>query len=142
MFSIVIEGQTADEVRDKVLGLAALLRGVDEPQAETVEDKILEVVETRVAETVNQAPEKAHETGAPTPPPAPAAPAPADPPFVPGKAIEADKLRAKLRATLAPLMGDVERAKSVRGLLAHYGGQVSAVPIDKLEEVIAAAEKL
>lgn len=142
MFSITIEGQTADEVRDKVLGLAALLRGVDEPRVETVGGKVPEVVETPVAETANRAPEKAHEAAAPAPPPPPAAPAPADPSFVPGKAIEADKLRAKLRATLAPLMGDVERAKAVRGLLANYGGQVSAVPIDKLEEAIAAAEKL
>lgn len=120
MFSITIEAETASEVRARVIDLARTLSPDSLPVS--FEDPPAQV-----------------QPPAPPPPPVDKPPA-VEPPPPPKKPTRAE-LEASLRSVLGPLMTSGKK-DDVNTLLARFGGKVSAVPEDKLEEAIEAAKEL
>ncbi len=76
----------------------------------------------------------------PTPSSAPASASREMPATAP--AVDAGALRTKIRAVLGPLMADKAKAPKVTELVQEFGGTVSQVPADKLDDLLAKAQAL
>lgn len=141
MFIITIEAETASEARAKLLDLARVIGGPVEPTQETVAvnttgGKNGTTIEWNTAGTPEPAPAPEPEP-APAPPPAPE---PEPPLEVDEPKLKPEELRAKIRATLAPV--SETKPAEIKALIAKYGGSVSKIKDDSLAVVLELAEQL
>lgn len=150
MFQIQIQGATLDELKAK---LRDHIKMIDEP---------LSMYKARTEETVRTLPDQAAPKEVAAEPARPSgttagtatatggtSPAPSSAPASASRempatapAVDAGALRTKIRAVLGPLMADKAKAPKVTELVQEFGGTVSQVPADKLDDLLAKAQAL
>lgn len=113
-------------------------------QKPTGEEAIAELM--RVAEFYQKtgilAPEsKPAKKPKPATEPAPASEPASAPAPTPPKAADPEEIRTQIRAALTPLM-TTDKAAQARALVKQFGAGISAVPEDKLAELLAKAQEM
>jgi len=144
VFIITIEAETASEARAKLLDLARVIGGPVEPTQAAVVGHATKDATAAGGETAHKGKAVAGTEATLAAPAASTTETPAAPSEPPLDAdepkLKPEELRAKIRATLAPV--SETKPAEIKALIAKYGGSVSKIKDDSLAVVLELAEQL